>query len=661
MSGARFDDLDEDQKEVAASILKEASEDEEGRSETYEVAQRLDYEETPVGIRRFLEHEDYMGNATGGGAVPDGGEIYPFWMDKLQEIYDRRHSLTELIFTGSIGSGKSRNARHWVEYEFYRCLCLRDPTEYYLADELSFLLFSLTQGLADNKLYGKIMEDMLSSPWFREQGEEQEGQKNEWITFPEKSVKTKLGSTFTPGKGGSVGEDIFGGIMDEFSEAERKDDKHVTNDQKSEIIKQYTSVKRRMTSRFEMMGNLPGMLLLVSSVQDENAPLEKYIEKVENDDDVMIVRAALHEAKSFAFTDVTIPLSLGTEKSPPELLEDEEDVEEAKQKGAEIVEIPDNEDWKDDIRDDPISAVREYLGRDPASERRDKLVTMESDVDAAFVHDLPSMFDREYVEMGEQYGDVDLRTMADLSAVLNPRMPRAFAGDLSKGDTSRGNDPSGLAMCHVVPGSVMGEGFDHSRLIVYDFTIEIRAIKGDNIPIPTIQKFVFWLIENFNMKWVSFDGYQSLSTIQKLRMDDDVDEEAVTIKEKSVDKSKGPYDTLATGVKDGNTLVPYHEIALNELKAVEDFGAKYDHPPNANKDVSDAMAGAMWGIMNTPIAAVGKSGETLREMRQRRRRNRGDDESVDNMMSISNAAKQKDGKKDPHQNREQLERLLNRR
>ena len=47
---------------------------------------------------------------------------------------------------------------------------------------------------------------------------------------------------------------------------------------KNSVMDMYRSIRRRMESRFMRSGNLPGMLGLISSKNDENSFLERYIE-----------------------------------------------------------------------------------------------------------------------------------------------------------------------------------------------------------------------------------------------------------------------------------------------------------------------------------------------------------------------------------------------
>lgn len=58
----------------------------------------------------------YNGNAT----------LYPYWKDKLREIFRESSPIRKVIFSGSIGVGKSTVARKAFLYVLYRLFCYRD-------------------------------------------------------------------------------------------------------------------------------------------------------------------------------------------------------------------------------------------------------------------------------------------------------------------------------------------------------------------------------------------------------------------------------------------------------------------------------------------------------------------------------------------------------
>ena len=95
-----------------------------------------------------------------------------------------------------------------------------------------------------------------------------------------------------------------------------------------------------------------------------------------------------------------------------------------------------------------------------------------------------------------------------------------------------------------------------------------------------------------NLKWISFDGFQSADSIQTLRT------KGFTTGIRSVDRTPAPYDITKTALYDGRVEIPEHPKLLKELTSLEvdSQTGKVDHPVNGSKDVSDGLAGVVYGL-----------------------------------------------------------------
>jgi len=86
------------------------------------------YEQRPVDIDTFLENPYFMGEHF---ADPNTGacKIYPFWREKLREIYPSPfyNDYNEVLVMLGIGNGKSTISNISCLYEIYKLLCLKDP------------------------------------------------------------------------------------------------------------------------------------------------------------------------------------------------------------------------------------------------------------------------------------------------------------------------------------------------------------------------------------------------------------------------------------------------------------------------------------------------------------------------------------------------------
>ena len=95
-----------------------------------------------------------------------------------------------------------------------------------------------------------------------------------------------------------------------------------------------------------------------------------------------------------------------------------------------------------------------------------------------------------------------------------------------------------------------------------------------------------------NLKWISFDTFQSVDSMQLLR------QRGFVTGTQSIDKTSLPYDVTKTAFYDGRVKAPEHDKALSEIVRLErnPQTGKIDHPPNFSKDCADAVAGVVYGL-----------------------------------------------------------------
>jgi hypothetical protein len=99
-------------------------------------------------------------------------------------------------------------------------------------------------------------------------------------------------------------------------------------------------------------------------------------------------------------------------------------------------------------------------------------------------------------------------------------------------------------------------------------------------------------INSLNIRWVSFDSFQSRDSIQQLRR------KGFQSDLRSVDRDTTPYDFTKSALYDGRVNLPKDDFLLSELLGLEvdHQRGKIDHRPNASKDVADALAGVVHGL-----------------------------------------------------------------
>ena len=130
-------------------------------------------------------------------------------------------------------------------------------------------------------------------------------------------------------------------------------------------------------------------------------------------------------------------------------------------------------------------------------------------------------------------------------------------------------------------------------VINFDLILEVAPPRNGEIEFENIRKLFYILREQgMNLKWISFDSYQSVDSIQILR------QKGFITGQCSMDKTPLPYDVMKTAFYDGRVRAPKHEKALSEIVRLErdPQSGRIKHPPNFSKDCADAVAGVVYGL-----------------------------------------------------------------
>ena len=321
-----LDTLTPKQRQLALMALKEISES-ENPDYVFQSLYDSDFEEIPVDIDTFIENDQYIGWFTN-----NGKDIYPYWRERLREIFDGNYS--EIALTGSIGVGKSSIAVIALAYILYCLMCLRDPHKYYgigKGANIYIVFFNATLDLSKGVAYTKMQSILQNSPWFMERGKVTGTRYLEYV--PNKPIRFTVGSQIEH----SLGKDIFAGILDEVSFVKGAD----IHMEKSKIMKTYNSVLERMGSRFTINGNLAGKLFIVSSKASEYDFLESYIRKKKGKPGVYVADAKLWEVKpTGTYSGETFRVAVGGSNLPSRILRDDETTEDILKQGFEILDVP---------------------------------------------------------------------------------------------------------------------------------------------------------------------------------------------------------------------------------------------------------------------------------------------------------------------------------
>jgi hypothetical protein len=255
---------------------------------------------------------------------------------------------------------------------------------------------------------------------------------------------------------------------------------------------------------------------------------------------------------------------------------------------------------------DPAAAVHPYFSNE---------VAIESCVVEVEQEPLTIKYEPERHRIIHPDGDVatvhSWTTAYDFAARLVPRTGAIYS---MHADLAVNKDCAGLTMSHVrswdeqeVIGkdATGGDVVMHERrpFVVVDFMIRYEANLGADPP-REIQ--IRWARElclelrrrGFNVRWFSFDGFQSVDSMQIL------EQNGIETKRVSTDLTVEPYRGLRDLFNEGRIEVPLKYVdgtepsILRELYSLnKQASGKLDHPVGGSKDQADSLACSVQGAV----------------------------------------------------------------
>lgn len=594
--------LSPDEREAMEIIIRELSQPQQGPT-LLDTLTRVEYKRTPVDMQTFIKDPYYLGNTC--------DNIYPKLLADLEDLFSGGYH--EAVWTGSIGYGKTHVATIGVCRVLYELSCMQDPHKSYgLAhgSNLSIVCTSVNEGLAVKVVFEAIASKIKASPYFEE-------------NFPFEDTKKEMrfpGGIWVAARASSdtsaLGLNAIGALMDEqnFLPRTAKEQQMGVLDRAETI---YNTIQRRMKSRFERHGKLPGMLFIVSSKKTMDDFTAKRIRESKNDPTVFVRDYALWDTKpEDQYSSKRFWVLCGNDTVPSKVLTDTEhlEIKDKLPENCTLVHVP--EDFRKDFERDLEGSIRDLAGVatvaiNPFIHRREKILEA---VDHTRVHPFSSLvYDpskggtflwnamvKEVAERG--FSNTSDGTTRLLRPILNPRVPRRIHIDPSL----RG-DATGFVMAHIggwkdVPRRADDgrEYMERAPMYVVDLMLRIVPPTGGEIVLADLRHIVYDLsAHGYMITGVTLDSWQSADTIQQLN------QRGFQSQILSVDTSTDPYENLKTALYENR--VSYYEYMplIEELQQLErkydGRKTKIDHPPKGRKDVADALAAALFSLSATGV------------------------------------------------------------
>lgn len=529
----------------------------------------------PVDVRTFLQSNDFLDRQD---------VVYPAVMDELCELNSGKYD--EAVLTGAIGTGKSTIALLTTAYQLYILSCLKDPHRLFGLDSASEIVFafqSLNKLLAESIDYRRFRSMIEGSAYFSHHFPFRKNLRSEMV-FPKNIVVRPLSGNVNA----AIGSNIYGGIIDEvnFMAVVEQSKNAADGGSFDQATEMYNAIVRRRKSRFMTAGGrLPGVLCLVSSkrfpgefTDRKQAEARDQIVSTGKTSIYVYDRNLWQIKPPGTYGKERFKLFLGDVGRKPRILEPTAEM--AIEDAHLVMEVP--EEFRSEFARDILSAIRDIAGS--ATFALHPFIVNTEAVSKSFGLRQPIMSVEET--------DFVTRPSLYVKRIHQPHEPR-----LAHVDLGLTGDSAGIAVGWVEGFTKVARSdnsFEMMPVVNFDLILEVRPPKNGEIEFENIRGLFYKLRElgGINLKWITFDTYQSADSLQLLR------QKGFTTGTQSMDRTTLPYDFAKAAFYDGRVKAPIHSKALSEMVRLErdPQSGRIDHPPKFSKDCADAVAGVIYGL-----------------------------------------------------------------
>ena len=599
-----FNNLNDEEKEYVLKILEEY--EKTGESEIFNELIYEDYREIPVDIVTFITDDNYLGKAwkDAEGKI----KLYPFWMEKLQELFPNSFDtiVNNLIESGARGLGKSEIAVTVCLYIMYRVMCLKDPLEFFhikKTEKLCFAFMNLTLDLSKEVAVSKFQNTVQLSPWFMSKGSMTQRDNNPyWI--PPDYIEIIVGSQSSH----LIGKPVLFAFFDEISFIKNQD----IDKQKAIAMDMIDTAIGGMKTRFIYNGKNYSFLVLASSKRSEKSFLETHMKKKlkSEKENVMIIDEPVWNVKPpETYCGKRFNVALGNKFLVSQVLDDNTDPKLFTDRGYKIISVP--VEFRAEFLDDIDRALCDYAGI--SSSELTKYISGQALTDT-INENLRNPFTKSIIEVGNDPNDKSqYYDYFDIEKVPSKMKWKPLYIHL---DMSVSGDKTGIAGVWINGKKPSVDEMSQANDLFFTlaFNVSIKAPKGRQISFEKNKNFIYWLKEQgFNIKGVSSDSFQSVETGQVLTS------KGYNYKQISVDRVEPnthicrPYQYFKTAIYEKRIEMYEDEVLRNEIVDLERNinTGKVDHPDGGAKDASDAVCGALFNASQSAEQFAYEYGESI--------------------------------------------------
>lgn len=570
-----------------------------------------EYFERPVKIKQFIEDPYYLGQTLGSG-------IYPKVKESLIELFDGNYF--EVVLGGAIGWGKSTMAYIGVAYDIYLVSCIKSPAQSFgliPGSNVAFLNVSVNKRQAQRIMFSGLFNLIKNSPYFRERFQWDKSIETE-LRFPRNVFAYPVAAS----PQAMLGEGVFSAAFDEMNFYQVVEDsrKNPEGGEFDQAFALYNLMSRRIRSRMNKRGRLPGHLWLVSSARYPNDFTERKAAEALTDPTIFVREYSDWETKpATSYMQradggmATFDVEVGDITRRTRVLTGEEkDVDPQR-----VIRVP--EDYREVFTKDPDGAVRDHAGISVLTVR--PFITQRHLVAEMFKYSDEHGMKHPYSEFTVTLQDASEHLLQqnfhfteqddlDETGKEIKKVKLAPGPYFAHVDLALRNDACGFAVGHIVGWRKVWRGVGPDRheetkpIIRIDLVLQIVAPKYGEINIASVRGLLYALREmGMYFGMVSYDSWNSADSIQTLKS------AGFTAEVFSLDRDTEGYQALKDAIYDARLLCYSHPILNRELTSVmlNEKKGKIDHTPQGSKDCSDAVAGVVYHAEQS--FATGYSGE----------------------------------------------------
>ena len=520
----------------------------------------------PKQIREILPFKQWINDTYYAG--PDSVNLYPYWKDKLSEVFDSGKNITEFVLAGSIGTGKTTASLYGLMYKIYLLSCYENTAGLFnlmVTSKIAIMYFTINLNQAEKLGYGQLKNMIDSTPYFADHFPRVQRIISKLI-FPE-NVEVTYGSNSNH----AIGLNLIASLLDEanfFNESSSADERTV-----SAVYQLYASIIARGRSRYLHHGWNHSICFLVSSSTHTGSFTEKRIQegRKDNFEHMVVASPRLWDVKpkgtysderfyvfggndtidAFVIQNIK---DLNTVRSA--LLMDtfsidanlEDSILQTMEELDEELIVPVPTDFRNDFNNDIIKALQDIAGysTSPSGFLFSSRPMYNKCVREDYIH--PFIKDEICISTNEDTQIWDY-------LIKGYKFEHKNQPHFISVDASTKCDSTGISMIHLKDIDVDKFG-NVKPIIQVDFMLRITPpLKPYEIDISKIREFIRHLrdVHGINIYGVSYDQYASAESLQLLR------QQGFNAIQQSVIRSDVPHRDFVHCIQEGR-LITYRYL-----------------------------------------------------------------------------------------------------